>query len=176
MKPFDPQQRDCDAATELTIRISRGSGEGQTLLSAFDAALGSAGVADFNLIRLSSVIPPGSVVVESTGPDQLKGGFGDVLYCVYASGWATAPGAEVWSGVAWSLRRDDSGAGLFVEHSGGSEADVRQQLTGSLDDMSVARGGQFDYAGEVLSQVHCTDEPACALVVATYRSMGWDAS
>jgi pyruvoyl-dependent arginine decarboxylase (PvlArgDC) len=41
-----------------TIRLCTGTGEGPMPLAAIDAALVAAGVADHNLIRLSSVIPP----------------------------------------------------------------------------------------------------------------------
>lgn len=174
LNPLNRLQSEGAAANELKIRVTGGNGEGRTMLSAFDAALRSAGVADFNLIRLSSVIPPGSVVVESTPQNQLRGGFGDALYCVYATGWATVPGSEVWSGVAWARRRDGSGAGLFVEHSGPSEAEVRCHLTRTLDDMAIGRGGMFEYEAEVLSRVRCTGPPACALAIATYRSVGWN--
>lgn len=46
-----------------TIYVTSGIGEGQTNLSAFDAALWDAGIANFNLIKLSSVIPPHSKVL-----------------------------------------------------------------------------------------------------------------
>lgn len=161
-------------ATELKIRISGGNGAGRTRLAAFDGALRAAGVADFNLIRLSSVIPPGAVVAQTTPGDQLRGGFGDALYCVYAAGWATTPETDVWAGVAWSRRDDGSGAGLFVEHNGPSEADLRHQLTRTLEDMSTGRGGTFVYEGDVVSSARCTAGPVCAVVVATYRSVGWD--
>ena len=41
----------------LVIRVTAGSGKGRTALAAFDSALRAAGVADHNLVRLSSVIP-----------------------------------------------------------------------------------------------------------------------
>ena len=160
-------------ASELKIRITGGSGQGRTRLAAFDGALRAAGVADYNLIQLSSVIPPGAVVAEAAPADQLQGGFGDALYCVYAAGWVTTPGSEVWAGIAWSRRQDGSGAGLFVEHTGPSEDDVRHQLSWSLEDMDDGREGLFAYEGDVLSSTRCTTRPACAVVVATYRSVGW---
>ena len=46
----------------LPIRLSRATGTGPTALAAFDAALRGAGTANFNLVRLSSVIPPASTV------------------------------------------------------------------------------------------------------------------
>ena len=42
----------------MNIYVSSGIGYGQTKLAAFDAALNEAGIANFNLIKLSSVIPP----------------------------------------------------------------------------------------------------------------------
>ncbi len=44
------------------IALAAGLGEGPTQLAAFDAALRDAGVANYNRICLSSVIPPGSVI------------------------------------------------------------------------------------------------------------------
>ncbi|MGI8457691.1 MAG: pyruvoyl-dependent arginine decarboxylase [Propionibacteriaceae bacterium] len=158
----------------LTIRVSRGAAEGRTRLSAFDAALRIAGVADFNLIRLSSVIPPASDVLEVTGPDQLRGAHGDALYCVYAAGYASTPHSEAWAGVAWSRRQDDSGAGLFVEHDGMSEADVRHELATSLEDLSMTRDLAFEPAGQMLTSIRCTEKPVCALVIATFAAHGWE--
>jgi len=75
----------------LTIRISAGVGTGRTRLSAFDAALCAAGVGDFNLVRLSSVIPPASEVVELARGERVLGRHGDRLYCVYAEAYASTP-------------------------------------------------------------------------------------
>ena len=44
----------------MEIQISTGIGIGPTQLSAFDSALNNAGVANYNLLKLSSVIPPKS--------------------------------------------------------------------------------------------------------------------
>ena len=75
-----------DSASALTIDIVAGSGVGQTSLSAFDAALFACGAHNFNLIALSSVIPPGATIVPRerfvAAPDG--GGFGDRLYVVKA--------------------------------------------------------------------------------------------
>lgn len=47
----------------MEIQISTGIGIGPTQLSAFDSALNNAGVANYNLLKLSSVIPPKSKIV-----------------------------------------------------------------------------------------------------------------
>lgn len=159
--------------TALTIRVSAGSASGRTPLSAFDAALREAGVADFNLVRLSSVIPPGSTVVDVHGRHQLTGGHGDLLYCVYAAAYAYAPGQTAWAGVGWALDRGGSGGGLFVEHDAPTRADLEWALASSLDDLSARRGGGYAPAGSVLAAATCTSTPACAVVIASYRREGW---
>ena len=157
----------------VSIRISRGRGTGRTRLSAFDAALRDAGVANFNLVRLSSVIPPGASISEVSGNDQLVGGHGDLLYCVYADAYSSTPHSEAWAGVAWSLHEDGTGAGLFVEHSGLSEGQVRLDLDLTLEDLSVGRGGGFHPAGQAMVSAVCEDHPVCAVVIASYRTQSW---
>src|SRR3954468_23897941 len=78
----------------LNISIRTGVGSGRTLLSAFDHALLGAGVGDFNLVTLSSVIPTASRIrhVDS----ELPGGHGDLLFCVRAEGFADQPGDVAW--------------------------------------------------------------------------------
>ncbi|HET9872653.1 MAG TPA: pyruvoyl-dependent arginine decarboxylase [Propionibacteriaceae bacterium] len=162
------------AQNALTIRVSSGTGVGRTRLSAFDAALHDAGVADYNLIRLSSVIPPGSRVIKIAGGEQLSGGHGDALYCVYADAYASTPGEQAWVGLAWSLRDDESGAGLFVEHHGSSKSTVERDLVTTLEDMSRTRGGCYHFAGSTMSSATCVDHPVSAVVVASYHLSPWN--
>jgi arginine decarboxylase len=160
-------------ARPLTIRVSSGVGEGRTRLSAFDAALLDAGVANFNLIRLSSVIPPGSQVTTVGAHHQLLGLHGDRLYCVYAEAYASTTLDEAWAGMAWSQRTDESGEGLFVEHAGASEASVTHDLRLSLADLSNRRGRGFVEAGMVTASAACVSHPVCAVVIATFQSAPW---
>jgi arginine decarboxylase len=158
------------------IRITRSCGAGATRLAAFDAALVAAGLQDFNLLPLSSVVPLGATV-EVVGPDkQLRGRHGDLLYCVYAAAYATIPGAEAWAGIAWGLRTDGSGAGLFVEHSGSTEAGVHADLSATLGAMMGNRPEEYVEGGRLVSSATCTDTPVSALVVASFQTAGWSAS
>jgi arginine decarboxylase len=157
----------------LVIRVSRGAGAGPTRLAAFDTALYAAGVACYNIVRLSSVIPPYAVVCEVSGADQVKGAEGDIAYCVYAAAYASTPGQQAWAGVAWALPQDASGAGLFVERSGGSESVVRRELDATIETMALTRGHLYRAAGQAVSSAVCVDQPVCAVVVATYGTVGW---
>ena len=151
----------------ITIRTAKGVG--RTGLSAWDDALTHAGVANFNLIRLSSVIPRSSIL--SFGSDPVVGNHGDRLYCVYASAVAAEPGTEVCAGIGWV--RDDTGRGLFVEHDGSSEKEVLELIQLSLEDMNERRGGGFGAIESVTVAARWEDRPACALAVATYEVAGW---
>ncbi len=148
-------------------------GSGATRLAAFDAALVAAGLQDFNLVPLSSVVPLGATVEVVAPSQQLRGRHGDLLYCVYAAGWASTPGTEAWAGIAWGLQSDGSGAGLFVEHAGASEAEVQADLSATLGSMMANRPEHYVEAGRVLSSTTCTDEPVAALVVASFQTAGW---
>ncbi len=153
----------------LDITVRSGSGTGRTLLSAFDNALQGAGVADFNLVTLSSVIPPASRIRNVAG--VLSGGHGDLLFCVRAQAFAERPGDEAWAGLGWCV--DETGGGLFVEHHGDSEQSVVEQIELSLADMNTKRGGGYGPVYMALASAQSTGLPVCAVVVAAYRVSTW---
>jgi arginine decarboxylase len=158
----------------LEINVAGGEGTGPTKLAAFDAALRNVGVANYNLLRLSSVIPPHSeltVVPRLTPPGQ----WGDRLYVVAAEWRTEEPGTEAWAGIGW-IQDPELGRGLFVEHEGGSEAQLKSDIESTLGAMREGRGAAGDRLGEVEMVTHgvlCTDEPVCALVVAVFASESW---
>ncbi len=155
------------AQLEITVRTA--VGEGRTLLSAFDRALFEAGVANFNLIPLSSVVPAHSRV--TLGTDQVAGGHGDRLYCVESVAYADHPGEVVSAGLGWAIHPEIGG--LFVEHTGGSAESVEEQIRLSLDDMSTSRGVDFGEVHTAVVSAHCTLKPVCALAIAAYAVADW---
>ncbi len=161
------------ARTRLSIRVSGGAGEGRTPLSAFDAALRAAGVENFNLVRLSSVIPPQAQVGRVEGTEQLRGDWGDRLYCVYAEQRATELGTEAWAGVGWAFQSAADKGGLFVEHEGTSRAEVEWSIRSSLSDLTAGRPESFGPVQMQLASARCVDRPVCAIVVASYETEGW---
>jgi arginine decarboxylase len=158
----------------MELYIAAAIGRAGTLLSAFDHALTLTGVANRNLVRLSSVIPPGSQVVRTEQiPATLGGEWGDRLYVVYAEQRAAEPGTEVWAGVGW-ITDPRTGKGLFVEHEGDSEQVVREQISTSLDDLRRHRDGDEFGAPEVhVVGAACTGQPTCALVICAYAAEPW---
>lgn len=157
----------------MNIQVVSGIGTGPTTLAAFDAALNAAGVANYNLIRLSSVIPPSSEIAPKDSPAiDIRGAWGDKLYVVIAEQRTDSPNTEAWAGVGW-VQDKKTGKGLFVEHEGLSEKSVREDITQSLTALMATRNVDF---GEIQMKVvgrTCTHEPVCALVVAVYEARGW---
>jgi arginine decarboxylase len=165
---------DVRTATAPTMRIpvSAARGRGRTTLSAFDAALRAAGVANFNLVRLSSVIPTGAVVETVPAPQAATGGWGDRLYVVMAEQRCARAGEEAWAGIGW-VQRPDTRAGLFVEHEADSEEEVRRLISTSLDDMTAGRPETFGDPRMQLAGGRCDGQPLCALVVAVFEAAAW---
>lgn len=156
------------AGPRITVRT--GSGTGRTRLSAFDRALGEAGVADYNLVTLSSVIPERSAVVRAD--ESLAGRHGDRLWCVLAQASAEQHGEVVWAGLGWAIDRRTAG-GVFVEHRSGSEDALRAKIALSLEDMCAARGWEDVELGDAIASARCVDDPVCALAIAVYEVQGW---
>ncbi|QWC84501.1 pyruvoyl-dependent arginine decarboxylase [Nocardioidaceae bacterium] len=156
------------AGPRITVRT--GSGTGRTRLSAFDSALGEAGVADVNLITLSSVIPEQSTVVETR--ETIEAEHGDRLWCVLAQAGAEQHGEVVWAGLGWAVDRRTTG-GVFVEHHSGSEEALRTQITLSLEDLCASRGWDDVETGTAVASAECVDDPVCAVAVAAYEVQGW---
>ncbi len=156
-----------------TIKVASGVGSGPTKLAAFDAALQSAGVGNFNLITLSSVIPPGTTVTpidEAVSHPDAE--WGDSLYVVMAEMRIDQPGQQAWAGIGWT-QEHESGKGLFVEHEGHDGAEVRHDLEATLTSIAGSRDEVFGPREYAVQGTVCRDEPACALVVAVYGSAPW---
>lgn len=156
----------------MEIPVVAAVGRGPTELAAFDAALVEAGIADRNLIYLSSVLPPGSHPQQVPRLTSSPGGWGDRLYCVMAQHRTSIPGAQAWAGVGWV--RDRTGRGLLVEHEAEDEATLRATVATSLAALVANRGGvHLPQSDLVVSGAVCDGTPVCALVVAVFEAASW---
>ena len=100
--------------------IVSGSGESEYELVAFDKALMDAGIGDYNLVQVSSIIPP--CCEYRNVIDLVKG---SILYAAYAK--KTVRDGEVGStAVAVAFPKNDAENGVIFETSAnGNDAEVR---------------------------------------------------
>ncbi|MBU0552845.1 arginine decarboxylase, pyruvoyl-dependent [Myxococcota bacterium] len=110
-----------------------GDAEGPTPLNAFDHALLDAGVGDTNLVRLSSILPPGTQPMSAR---PLPGGA--MVPIAYAEMTSSNPGEEISAAVALALPMDDTLPGLIMEHHAAAplaevEATVRQMAIAGME-------------------------------------------
>jgi arginine decarboxylase len=161
------------AAPSLFIPVVAGVGRGPTELAAFDAALVDAGVANRNLVRLSSVIPTRAVVERSGGPVRPPGEWGDRLYVVLAESRSSQLHDRLAAGIGW-VQEEATGRGLFVEHEGHSLDEVETHIRDSLEALARSRPHiEFGSPQMQLSDTVCESSAACALVVAVVESAPW---
>jgi arginine decarboxylase len=163
----------------MQIPLVAGVGYGSTLLSAFDDALRACGVLNYNLIPLSSVIPPASTVVPLERYTSNRDEHGHRLYVVRAEMRSDHAGKHVGAGVGWYQWGD--GRGVFVEHEAiGSTreavaAEMDYRICHSLRDLCAARNVPFEMSLVPSKCVYAEveDQPTCGLVLAVFRSEGW---
>jgi len=156
----------------MHIRLTEGVGTGPTEMAAFDQALVKAGAANYNLIYLSSILPPGSEVTFATRPKQPEGEWGDRLYVVMAQNRTSLRNQEVWAGIGW-MQDPETKQGLLTEHEGHSEAEVRADIEHTLSALAKNRRMSFGPVQMHVVGIKCTSVPVCALVVAVFEATSW---
>ncbi len=98
-----------------------GIGTGSTALNAFDAALLNAEVGNFNLLKVSSILPPQSM--EEKHINVLSG---SLLPIAYGSISESEPGLRITAAVAVGIPQDFQNIGVIMEYSDyGEEEEVR---------------------------------------------------
>ncbi|MFC7135620.1 pyruvoyl-dependent arginine decarboxylase [Halobaculum litoreum] len=153
----------------MDILVADGVGHGPTELAAYDAALADAGVGDFNLVTVSSVVPA-DATVEAVGTAPDLGPAGDRLTVVQAHA-AASPGDahdtdSVTACLGWAT---GPGPGLFYEADGSDADAVRETVLEGLAAGRDLRDWTFDRE-ETRSATVAADESAyaAAVVVAAY--------
>lgn len=155
----------------MDIYVTKGTGSGKTKVAAFDAALGSAGIQNYNLLYLSSVIPDKSRIIISK-PEIKVEEHGWKLYAVVSERKESIPGKQAWAGIGWVFYKGET-KGLFVHAEGESEQEVIFSVKQTLLDMMEKRGGNYEPIQFEVAGILCETEPVCAIVSAVYQSQSW---
>lgn len=155
----------------MILHVTSGIGEGPTPLAAFDAALLNAGVANYNLIYLSSIIPPGSELRRGKYVTP-EAEYGDRLYVVMARHEADQLGEAAWAGVGWT-QEAATGRGLLVEIHGGDQGQVVGDIHATLETMIAGRPLAYGPIQHEVAGVTCQGRPVCALVIVVFQREAW---
>ncbi len=150
-----------------TIRVVWGTASGPTAMASYDAALAEAGIENYNLVSVSSVIPAG-VDVEPVGTAPDLGPAGNRLTVVEARATTAEPG-RVSAALAWS-QSIDGGPGLFYETAGEMDADdVERRVREGLHAGQGLREWEFGEQQVVTESAPAdTGTHTTALVLAVY--------
>lgn len=152
------------------IKVTFGNGEGITDISAFDKALWNAGIANYNLIKLSSVIPKDSIIVQQkVNWNNFETGY--KLYGILSECRETVIGKEAWAGLGW-VQADD-GSGLFAEGTGNNKEEVVKSIKDSLDFMVRYRNQKYGKIKFKVIGIRCKDTPVSSLVCAILKREKW---
>jgi arginine decarboxylase len=117
--------------------LTSGHGEASTELNAFDAALLKAGIGDTNLVKLSSILPPGAVEI---APYELTKG--SLVPLAYSERVSSVPGTLISASVAVGIPEDPLHAGLIMECSCDGEPDRCEEQARAMvrEGLEIIRG------------------------------------
>ena len=107
-------------ATSLSnYYISSGSGTSRHELVAFDNALLDAGLSNYNLLKVSSILPAGC-----TQQSEVSLAFGSPLLTAFSTVSSNVPGTRLATAVAVGIPRDKSQIGVIMECKGESAEEL----------------------------------------------------
>lgn len=124
--------------TPTTHTFVTGASEGFTPLNAFDAALLDAGIGNTNLIKVSSIVPPGSRELPGS---QLALPPGSLVPVAYASMESDIPGSIICAAIAAAWPEDPAQPGLIMEYNAhGHREDAEAVVRRMAEEGLKARG------------------------------------
>jgi len=114
--------------------FTKGVGHHRNRLQSFELALRAAGIEICNLVKVSSIFPPGcKVISKNQGIKQLKPG--QITYCVLAEAATNEPSRLVGAGIGLAVPADGQQYGYIAEHHGFG---MKERILGDLvEDMAA---------------------------------------
>jgi len=103
------------------IILTAGIGEGETELNAFDNALLNAGVANYNFLKVSSIIPPKAKIINlsQSNSKKLLPKIGSIVPAVYSCAYGKRIGQKIVATLALGIPKNfDVNNGVIVEFNG----------------------------------------------------------
>lgn len=118
--------------------LVNGYGNGKTALNAFDNALQNSGVGEYNLIRVSSILPP---LCKRTHKIEVP--LGSLLPIAYSSICSDVCGEMITAAIGVGIPIDSNSIGVIMEHSivgnpNEAERIVKQMVENAMANRRIA--------------------------------------
>lgn len=137
----------------------QGTGHGGTILNAFDAALVSAKVGNYNLLRVSSILPPTCI----EAPTQIDVPYGAPLLIAYGAHETADRGDMVSATIGVGIPVDPALPGVIMEHSHHGPLKNALSLVESMTvEAMELRGYAIKEVKTIGAQIECDSDPVCA--------------
>ena len=120
--------------TPTCFMLAAGAAEGPTPLNAFDNALLAAGLGNVNLLKISSVLPPGA-----RREERLAIPPGSLVPTAYGYVVGEEPGERLAAAVAVGVQRD--GFGIIMEFAGRCGREEAEEAARAMVRAAFARRG-----------------------------------
>ncbi|MGV8176866.1 MAG: pyruvoyl-dependent arginine decarboxylase [Candidatus Bilamarchaeaceae archaeon] len=158
------------------VFFTNGVGKAKDQLSSFEMALRDAGISQFNLVTVSSILPPNcKIVPKADGLKKLAPG--QIIFCVMARIASNEPNRLVSASVGSAIPADSNDYGYLSEHHAFGETGEKagdfaedlaaQMLASTLGvpfDSSAAwdeREQHFKMSGKIVKTKNITQSAVC---------------
>jgi arginine decarboxylase len=126
--------------------LTKGMGKHKEKLTSFEMALRAAGIAQYNLVKVSSIFPPGCrIITRERGLKHLSPG--EIVFCVMSENNTNEPHRLLASSVGLAIPKEKESYGYLSEHHGfGQKEDDAGDYAESLAAQMLATtlGVEFD--------------------------------
>jgi len=128
------------------VFFTTGVGIHREKLASFEAALRDAGIEKFNLVRVSSIFPPGcKIIPRKKGLERLRPG--QIVFCVMADAATNEPGRLTAASIGLAIPTEGSRYGYLSEHhsfgeTGKKAGDYAEDLAAQM--LATTLGLEFD--------------------------------
>src|SRR5512145_638073 len=121
--------------------LTKGVGRSKEKLNSFEMALRDAGIAHFNIVRVSSIFPPGcKTIPKAQGLKYLRAG--EIVFCVMSQSETNEPHRLIAASIGIAIPKKATGHGYLSEHHSYGQTDT------------VAGDYAEDLAAQMLATIH----------------------
>lgn len=116
------------------VFFTKGVGIAKEQLASFESALRSAGIEKFNLVSVSSILPPGcKKIPREKGLELLKAG--EIVHCVLARNSTNEPNRLVAASIGCAMPADENQYGYLSEHH--SFGETEEKVSDYTEDLAA---------------------------------------